>query len=1533
MALVNRQVLVEYDVGGRRLWHERCVVEHVQGDNYIVVTPDQDVYMEELGLFNSDIRTLRVRPGVGLLPGGVDARSVYGLPVFTPQQMTDLRAEARRVADQERQAAAGGIAPAVPPAAAGIAIPGPAPPLPAVVSHDPGVVKWLAAEKCAGLDYGQEVPGVAIPAVKGAKHVHTHNGQAVFIECVDGADLHAFMQKPSGCDNRILAVEFNAIGHPERSLKDVAAMCKEVPVKWVLTGPRTARWCVSYLAVENLGFEGHHERLRQVTKADASSWGIQEHFQVSMALRQGLLVDQLDAYNLLSIEVQFRRLQTIEFSYSEKAKELESKSVGGRLSLEEQTTFGGITRQYSTLMICPELLDFVKSETEKEASLAKNLRKAREERESARKGKRGGGKDEALRVSEGYDALPTSSPLGSYNPENISLPTSGMVPVPLASLWGDNGQQQVEDFALQHSLDAATVECRLEQCGVTKCYQDPKFNSSAIYGDFLRRLHDINMIEYSLEPPAEQVGVFFVKKKSGMLRLILDCRRSNCHFSDPKPIQLATGEAMSRMQLPPGERLYTASADLQNAFYTMAMPEPLRKYFGLKRITAGTLGLQQLNGVTLGSGQWVYPRVTVVPMGWSWAMWWCQTISERICERSGLGEHERLRDSQAAPNSKFWHIQYVDNLHVFGTCQKEVEQRFWRAVEELRSAGLTVHEIEMGDHSNKVLGWQIDDSGVLRPGRERLWRIRLAIREILKRNRCSGQQLERLIGHITFISLCRREALSVLGECYTFIQRFYHCSVPLWKSVRKELSKWDGIAPLIFCNLTSEWSSQIYAVDASEWGLGVTTGTISTSYARDLGRHTERWRFKHAWAANPRRLIQHEEDELVANPSEEFVDHNKRAFATAGFEAVGRSWQVVGRHRWRRRESMPVYEARSSQFAVRHALRSTGNFGKRFIILTDSMTAAVAFDKGRAQTFRLRHVIEQTSALSLCSGSIFRARWIPTTWTKPQRVKKNAKQPKTTAPLPVSSVGSPSGPLTWDIELSEEPAKVKQQRRSQRRKNTRSQNQLNLREASVSPRTLVKYREHWESFLKWAGKTVQQITNRSMLDNLVTGFLEFLYLEGEDLSKANYVTAAILFHCPYAKGLSGLPMAQQSMKGWRRLCPPRSRMPIPYEAACLLSKKAMEEDKVEIALVLQLCYLLYLRPGEPFRLRAQDIVPPVKKAVGTSTYVSPSTRRCFIRGGKQASRSSRHPSSRQVDDNEEREELRKGRSASSAVHGTRQDNKKSGHRRKRQHRQAAPTPALLKEGLLKVAVFLEIFSGCGRLGSSVSQFCGWPVLLWDISYGEAYDLTKRCNRQKILHWINSGVIRGGHLGTPCNSFSRARDRPGGPPALRSDSCPLGFQSLKPHDLLKVKIGNILMYFTCAVLRLALHWRIPFSLENPQRSRLWICPPVSRLMKRRFSAWVDVHFCFFGTRWKKPTRVFGVHLPLDSLSNCQCHGSRRGVCQHSGLPHIPLMGQNSQGMWYTKLAEPYPKKFANALSRCFNNSELALIATNFQRHLQ
>lgn len=96
-------------------------------------------------------------------------------------------------------------------------------------------------------------------------------------------------------------------------------------------------------------------------------------------------VDGINGASSLGIEILFRRLQTIEYAHSEKARE--SKVVGGKLALEEQFVFGSVVRHAGTLMISPSLLSHVKEETEREVQLAKNIRKAKEERELGQKNK------------------------------------------------------------------------------------------------------------------------------------------------------------------------------------------------------------------------------------------------------------------------------------------------------------------------------------------------------------------------------------------------------------------------------------------------------------------------------------------------------------------------------------------------------------------------------------------------------------------------------------------------------------------------------------------------------------------------------------------------------------------------------------------------------------------------------------------------------------------------------------------------------------------------------------------------------------------------------------------------------------------------------------------------------------------------------------------------------------------------------------------------------------------------------------------
>ena len=97
--------------------------------------------------------------------------------------------------------------------------------------------------------------------------------------------------------------------------------------------------------------------------------------------RNSAFYDQVDPTDLAAAEAMSRRLQTIEFSYLEKVRDLESKNADSfsRLAQEAQAIFRGMARVDSALMISPLLLDFARSEAERSASLAKNRHQARGE--------------------------------------------------------------------------------------------------------------------------------------------------------------------------------------------------------------------------------------------------------------------------------------------------------------------------------------------------------------------------------------------------------------------------------------------------------------------------------------------------------------------------------------------------------------------------------------------------------------------------------------------------------------------------------------------------------------------------------------------------------------------------------------------------------------------------------------------------------------------------------------------------------------------------------------------------------------------------------------------------------------------------------------------------------------------------------------------------------------------------------------------------------------------------------------------------
>eukprot|EP00974_Lingulodinium_polyedra_P117254 11162515-Lingulodinium_polyedra.AAC.1 len=81
---------VQYD--GFPLWHERLVAAWVDQADYVVVTPDLDIFVETLGLHSPDLQGFRV-PVPGALQGIPGGSCTGSRPSAPPTSSTSARRE------------------------------------------------------------------------------------------------------------------------------------------------------------------------------------------------------------------------------------------------------------------------------------------------------------------------------------------------------------------------------------------------------------------------------------------------------------------------------------------------------------------------------------------------------------------------------------------------------------------------------------------------------------------------------------------------------------------------------------------------------------------------------------------------------------------------------------------------------------------------------------------------------------------------------------------------------------------------------------------------------------------------------------------------------------------------------------------------------------------------------------------------------------------------------------------------------------------------------------------------------------------------------------------------------------------------------------------------------------------------------------------------------------------------------------------------------------------------------------------------
>ena len=600
---------------------------------------------------------------------------------------------------------------------------------------------------------------------------------------------------------------------------------------------------------------------------------------------------------------------------------------------------------------------------------------------------------ELLRTNSTYDGEETSNTVRPYDRDLVSLPDCGDQPIPLSQVMDDRGRELVKDplaFMLRDSEECGKM---VEHDETFQPYMDPRLQAdSALYAVFIKDLVDKGMFDFTLRP-GDLVTPFFVVKKNGRLRFILDCRGVNKRFRDPPPLALAAGSTWSQLEVPSGEHLYVAQSDIRDYFFSLELPPDLQHLFCLPPISMQYLrdwGIAMPGDGLVDSSGWVWPRCRVIPMGWSWAMYIAQRVHQNVClEASSLDTSRLLVEGRPAPDlseGEVVLIPYADNLNVAGTDQQRVQQVKEEIVARLRHHGFRVHEETEATTLAQSLGFLIDGEQLcITPIPDRWTKVLQVFGWLATRPRVNGKAVERLLGHAVHFAMLRRELLSIFRSLYDFVARSYNKRQRLWASAAREANWAQHLFKLCSVSLKRPWSSMVTTSDASLSGVAVCSRDLPVREVARHGRVRETWRYVSGNPVRPREVLV-ETGDPFSDPSTVKPLAVKRSDPyELNFDFPDIEEDVMQKDQWaecfaihmQHAEHITLLEGRGVVAALRHKFRATQQFGMKHLHFTDNMSVVLLCSKGRSGTFGMLRVCRRLACLLLATDSALQVRWVP----------------------------------------------------------------------------------------------------------------------------------------------------------------------------------------------------------------------------------------------------------------------------------------------------------------------------------------------------------------------------------------------------------------------------------------------------------------------------------------------------------------------------------------------------------------------------
>ena len=290
---------------------------------------------------------------------------------------------------------------------------------------------------------------------------------------------------------------------------------------------------------------------------------------------------------------------------------------------------------------------------------------------------------ELLRSRGVYD-VQESLATAAYDPAKLKVLRGGTTPLPAHALVG------VEAAAMLARADIFIVrpQHELDELGppIAPHWDATLRFSRRARAEFIDRLDKVGLVTWRTTC-RQQIGVFFVRKKNGEIRMVLDCRPSNACHRQPPHSSLATAGSLSTINLAnswlddeaaPGAQAdpHAGSVDLADGYYQFKVPE-VSSWFGLGlQRTARQAGVsavfceERRCEVPVHPDDMLWACFAGLPMGWSWGLYFCHAALSECCLRAMRTTQptpHMLADRAPAPRltkSSGFCAPYVDNGNV-----------------------------------------------------------------------------------------------------------------------------------------------------------------------------------------------------------------------------------------------------------------------------------------------------------------------------------------------------------------------------------------------------------------------------------------------------------------------------------------------------------------------------------------------------------------------------------------------------------------------------------------------------------------------------------------------------------------------------------------------------------------------------------------------------------------------------------------------------------------------------------------------------